>query len=139
MIALCRVGNVSRGLMFERASAEAALASRQRVSGRASCRRVRFGDTNYIEQRVDAVDAISDPVTRIGVPASIHGSFQGAARAFRESLADESCLILAAIAVLYIVPGVLYESYIHPVTILSTLPSAGVGLLLGLMICRTNF
>ncbi|MBO0756856.1 MAG: efflux RND transporter permease subunit, partial [Bradyrhizobiaceae bacterium] len=71
----------------------------------------------------DAVSAISEAVTRIGVPASIHGSFQGAARAFQESFADETYLILAAVAVVYVVLGVLYESYIHPITILSTLPS----------------
>ena len=68
------------------------------------------------------------------MPASVQTSFQGAALAFRASLANELWLILAAIVTMYIVLGVLYESYIHPITILSTLPSAGVGALLALMI-----
>ena len=76
---------------------------------------------------------------RSGCPASIHGSFQGAAQAFRASLANEPLLILAALVTVYIVLGVLYESYIHPLTILSTLPSAGVGALLALLLCRTDF
>ncbi len=75
----------------------------------------------------------------IGLPASVHATFQGTAAAFQRSLASEVWLILAAIVTVYIVLGVLYESYIHPVTILSTLPSAGVGALLALMICRTEF
>jgi multidrug efflux pump len=87
----------------------------------------------------DAVSAISEAMTRIGMPASIHGSFQGTARVFQESLANEPYLVLAAIVVVYLVLGVLYESYIHPVTILSTLPSAGVGAVLALMICHTEF
>ena len=73
---------------------------------------------------------------RLGLPASIQGSFQGTAQAFRASLANEPLLILAALVTVYIVLGVLYESYIHPLTILSTLPSAGVGALLALLICR---
>jgi multidrug efflux pump len=75
----------------------------------------------------------------IGLPASIHATFQGTAAAFQKSLASEVWLILAALVTVYIVLGVLYESYIHPVTILSTLPSAGVGALLALMICRMEF
>jgi multidrug efflux pump len=66
-------------------------------------------------------------------------SFQGTAQSFRASLANEPILVLAALIVVYIVLGVLYESYIHPVTILSTLPSAGVGAILALFICRTEF
>ncbi len=66
-------------------------------------------------------------------------SFQGTAQAFQASLANEPLLILAALVTVYIVLGVLYESYIHPITILSTLPSAGVGALLALLICRTEF
>ena len=72
------------------------------------------------------------------MPASIAGSFQGTAQAFQASLASEPLLILAALVTVYIVLGVLYESYIHPLTILSTLPSAGVGALLALMLCRTE-
>jgi len=81
-----------------------------------------------------AVSAIQRAEQRIGVPAGITTSFLGAANAFRASLANEVWLILAAIIVVYIVLGVLYESFIHPVTILSTLPSAGVGALLALML-----
>jgi multidrug efflux pump subunit AcrB len=69
------------------------------------------------------------------LPASIQRSFQGTAQAFQASLANEPILILAALLTVYIVLGILYESYIHPITILSTLPSAGVGALLGLLIC----
>src|SRR5262249_53903301 len=75
----------------------------------------------------------------IGLPPSIHASFQGTAQAFQSSLANESWLILAALITVYIVLGVLYESYIHPITILSTLPSAGVGALLALMLTKTDF
>ncbi|HEX3632564.1 MAG TPA: efflux RND transporter permease subunit [Casimicrobiaceae bacterium] len=82
----------------------------------------------------NAVDAIQKVQQELGLPASAQISFQGAAAAFRGSLANELWLILAAIITMYIVLGVLYESYIHPITILSTLPSAGVGALLGLMI-----
>jgi multidrug efflux pump len=81
-----------------------------------------------------AVDAITDAEQSIHMPGSITTTFQGAALAFRNSLGSELLLILAAIVTVYIVLGVLYESYIHPVTILSTLPSAGVGALLALMI-----
>jgi multidrug efflux pump len=87
----------------------------------------------------DAVSAVAEAMNRIGVPASIHGSFQGTARAFQDSLSNEPYLILAAIVAVYIVLGVLYESYVHPITILSTLPSAGVGAVLALMVCRTEF
>ncbi|MBS0317056.1 MAG: efflux RND transporter permease subunit, partial [Proteobacteria bacterium] len=81
----------------------------------------------------DAVDAIKRAEADIGLPASIQSSFQGAALAFQASLTNTLLLILAAIVTMYIVLGVLYESYIHPVTILSTLPSAGVGALLALL------
>ena len=73
------------------------------------------------------------------MPASVQATFQGTAAAFQASLANEPMLILAALVTVYIVLGVLYESYIHPITILSTLPSAGVGALLALMICHTDF
>ncbi|HET8611027.1 MAG TPA: MdtB/MuxB family multidrug efflux RND transporter permease subunit [Burkholderiales bacterium] len=86
----------------------------------------------------DAVDAIEKTERDIGLPASIQTSFQGAALAFRASLTNELFLILAAIITMYIVLGVLYESYIHPITILSTLPSAGVGALLALMLARSD-
>jgi multidrug efflux pump len=86
----------------------------------------------------DAVKAIESKQTELGVPASVRTSFQGAALAFRASLANELLLILAAIITMYIVLGVLYESYIHPVTILSTLPSAGVGALLALLISGSD-
>ncbi len=82
----------------------------------------------------EAVKAIEAAQQEIGMPASIQGTFQGTARAFQASLANEGWLILAAIVTVYIVLGVLYESYIHPITILSTLPSAGVGAILALNI-----
>ena len=72
------------------------------------------------------------------MPAAINASFQGTAAAFQTSLANEPLLILAALVTVYIVLGVLYESYIHPITIISSLPSAGVGALLALMITRTE-
>ena len=86
-----------------------------------------------------AVDAITRVKEEIGLPASIQAAFQGSAQAFQNSLANEWVLILAALVTVYIVLGVLYESYIHPVTILSTLPSAGVGALLALNICHNDF
>jgi multidrug efflux pump len=86
-----------------------------------------------------AVDAIHAAEQEIGMPPGIRADFVGTARAFRESLATEPLLVLAAILTVYIVLGVLYESYVHPVTILSTLPSAGVGALLALMMFRTEF
>jgi multidrug efflux pump len=82
----------------------------------------------------DAVKAIEDAGREIGLPASIHASFQGTALAFQASLANEMWLIIAALITVYIVLGVLYESYIHPITILSTLPSAGLGALLALQL-----
>src|ERR1700761_1575174 len=82
----------------------------------------------------DAVNAIQDAQARIGLPPSVHSDFVGTAQAFNASLASEPLLILAAIVTVYIVLGVLYESYIHPITIISTLPSAGVGALLALML-----
>jgi multidrug efflux pump len=87
----------------------------------------------------EATTAINDAMTRIGVPTTVHGSFQGTARAFQASLDSQPWLILAAILTVYIVLGILYESTIHPITILSTLPSAGVGALLALMAFRTEF
>jgi len=86
----------------------------------------------------DAVTAIEAAEREIGLPASIRASFQGTAQAFQASLANEPLLILAALVTVYIVLGVLYESYIHPLTILSTLPSAGVGAILALLLCRTD-
>jgi len=85
-----------------------------------------------------AVDAILQALHEIGMPLGIQTSFQGAAQAFQASLNSTLLLILAAIATMYIVLGVLYESYIHPITILSTLPSAGVGALLALMIAGSD-
>ncbi|MDA8162539.1 MAG: multidrug efflux RND transporter permease subunit [Desulfobacteraceae bacterium] len=82
----------------------------------------------------DAVTAIKKATQKIGMPASISTSFQGTAQAFESSLSSEPFLILAALIAVYIVLGVLYESYVHPVTILSTLPSAGVGALLALLL-----
>jgi multidrug efflux pump len=87
----------------------------------------------------DAVRAIERAKQELNLPASMKGSFQGTAQAFGTSLANTPWLILAAVLTVYILLGVLYESYIHPVTILSTLPSAGVGALLSLMLCRTDF
>ena len=87
----------------------------------------------------DAVRVINDTMARIGVPSAIYGSFQGTARAFQASLDSQPWLILAALITVYIVLGVLYESYIHPITILSTLPSAGVGALLALMWFGSEF
>ena len=86
----------------------------------------------------EAVEAIEDTARQLNLPASIQGSFQGTAQAFKASLTNEPLLILAALITVYIVLGVLYESYIHPVTILSTLPSAGVGAVLSLMLFRTE-
>jgi multidrug efflux pump len=83
----------------------------------------------------DAVAAIEAAEKQMQMPASIQASFQGTAQAFRASLANEPLLILAAVITVYIVLGVLYESYVHPLTILSTLPSAGVGAILALQIC----
>ncbi|HUD88557.1 MAG TPA: efflux RND transporter permease subunit, partial [Xanthobacteraceae bacterium] len=82
----------------------------------------------------DAVDAVKSIETQIGMPGSIVGIYAGDAAEFAKSLAGQPWLILAAIVTIYIVLGVLYESYIHPITILSTLPSAGVGAILALML-----
>jgi multidrug efflux pump len=87
----------------------------------------------------DAVKAINAAKQEIGLPAGIQAGFEGTAQAFQASLQGEWLLILAALVTVYIVLGVLYESYIHPITILSTLPSAGVGALLALMICGQDF
>jgi multidrug efflux pump len=86
----------------------------------------------------DATEAIEQAQKELGMPASIQAAFQGTAEAFKTSLTNEPLLILAAIITVYIVLGVLYESYIHPITILSTLPSAGVGAILALLIFRTE-
>jgi multidrug efflux pump subunit AcrB len=85
-----------------------------------------------------AVDRILALPLELGMPATIHGSFSGSAQAFQDSLANEPVLIAAALVTVYIVLGMLYESFIHPITILSTLPSAGVGALLALLICHTD-
>jgi multidrug efflux pump len=87
----------------------------------------------------DGVTAVNEVKQELGLPASIQASFQGTAQAFQASLVNEPFLILAALVTVYIVLGILYESYIHPITILSTLPSAGVGALLALVMCRTDF
>ncbi|RSL17431.1 multidrug efflux pump [Edaphobacter aggregans] len=86
----------------------------------------------------DAVEAVNRAKQELGLPASVNAEFQGSARAFEASLTNEPLLILAALIVVYIVLGVLYESYIHPITILSTLPSAGVGAILALLIFHVN-
>jgi multidrug efflux pump len=86
-----------------------------------------------------ATRAIGDTMARIGMPSDIHGSFQGTARAFQASLESQPWLILAALVTVYIVLGILYESYVHPITILSTLPSAGVGAVLALLAFHTEF
>jgi len=86
-----------------------------------------------------AARAVGDALARLGVPNTVHGSFQGTARAFQDSLNSQPWLILTALLAVYIVLGVLYESYVHPITILSTLPSAGVGALLALKMFGTEF
>jgi len=87
----------------------------------------------------DAVNAVDGAMAKVGVPASLHGSFRGTAQAFQASLGSQPLLIAAAVVTIYLVLGILYESLIHPVTILSTLPSAGVGALLALMLFKTEF
>nr|WP_294513105.1 efflux RND transporter permease subunit [uncultured Rhodopila sp.] len=87
----------------------------------------------------DATLAVDQAMRAIGMPASIHGSFQGTARTFQESLSTMPILLVSALAAIYIVLGVLYESYIHPITIISTLPSAGIGAILALMLFNTEF
>jgi multidrug efflux pump len=86
-----------------------------------------------------AVATIDGVMNRLGVPATIRGTYQGTAKAFQDSLSNQPFLVLAALVTIYIVLGVLYESYVHPLTILSTLPSAGVGALLALMAFHTEF
>ncbi len=85
-----------------------------------------------------AVDAVQAAERELGLPSSIRASFQGTAQAFQASLANQPILILAAVITVYIVLGVLYESYLHPLTILSTIPSAGVGAILALLLCRID-
>jgi multidrug efflux pump len=87
----------------------------------------------------EAAAEINNAISQIHMPASIHGDLAGTAQVFQQSLNNEPVLIAAAIAAVYILLGVLYESYVHPVTILSTLPSAGVGALLALMLFHTEF
>ena len=87
----------------------------------------------------DAAKEIDAAAKRIRMPVTIHGTFAGTAQVFQQSLGNEPILIAAAIAAVYILLGVLYESYIHPITILSTLPSAGVGAILALMLFHTEF
>ena len=87
----------------------------------------------------EGTDVIESTAKKLGLPASIQTAFQGTAQAFRAALVNEPILILAALITVYIVLGVLYESYIHPITILSTLPSAGIGALLALLLFRTDF
>jgi multidrug efflux pump subunit AcrB len=86
----------------------------------------------------DAVQAINQTEQSMGMPPTIHGSFAGTAQAFQTSLASEPFLIVAALLAVYIVLGILYESYIHPITILSTLPSAGVGAVLALLLTHMD-
>jgi multidrug efflux pump len=86
----------------------------------------------------EAVDAVREVERQVRMPANVHGSFQGTAQAFQASLTNMPWLILAALLTVYIVLGVLYESYIHPITILSTLPSAGVGALLALIVTKSE-
>jgi multidrug efflux pump subunit AcrB len=86
----------------------------------------------------EAVDSIRAAEREVGLPATMRPTFQGTAQAFQASLANQPWLILAALVAVYIVLGVLYESYVHPITILSTLPSAGIGAILALLLCRTD-
>ncbi|WP_263381973.1 efflux RND transporter permease subunit [Granulicella arctica] len=90
------------------------------------------------ESLSQATEAIERARIEIGMPASIHGGFQGSAQAFKDSLSSEPVLILLALVTVYIVLGMLYESFIHPLTILSTLPSAGVGAILALLLCKVD-
>jgi len=86
----------------------------------------------------EAVESIEKSMRDIGLPGHIKGSFQGTAKAFQASLENQPLLILAALVTVYIVLGILYESYVHPLTILSTIPSAGVGALLALLLFKTE-
>jgi multidrug efflux pump len=85
-----------------------------------------------------ATEQIQDATRQMGLPQSIHGSFAGTAQAFQDSLSTEPLLIAFALVAVYIVLGILYESFVHPITIISTLPSAGVGALLALLLCHTD-
>jgi multidrug efflux pump len=96
-------------------------------------------DTNDGVSLGHAVDAINKAVLSMNAPPGLRSQFEGSAQAFGESLGSAPLLVLAALITVYIVLGVLYESYIHPITILSTLPSAGVGALLALILCRNDF
>jgi multidrug efflux pump len=87
----------------------------------------------------DAVAAIRKTIDQIQMPGAIHGTFAGTANAFQSSLKDEPILILAALAAVYVILGILYESYIHPLTILSTLPSATLGALIALLLFNMEF
>jgi len=87
----------------------------------------------------EATDAVRQEMARIGVPSSVHGSFEGNAKAFQASLKSQPLLILAAIVAVYLILGMLYENLTHPITILSTLPSAGVGAILALLAFKTEF
>jgi len=87
----------------------------------------------------DATKAIAQAEANIGMPATIHGGFQGTAKVFQQSLASEPVLVLAALVAIYLVLGILYESYIHPLTVLSTLPSAGIGAVIALIVFHIEF
>ena len=87
----------------------------------------------------DATKSVAKAEAAIGLPTSLHGAFQGTAKVFQQSLASEPVLILAAIVAIYLVLGVLYESYVHPLTVLSTLPSAGVGAVIALIVLHIEF
>jgi multidrug efflux pump len=86
----------------------------------------------------EAVDAIQEAASRVGLPAAVHTTFAGTAQAYQDSLSNQPVLIAAALAAVYIVLGILYESFIHPITIISTLPSAGVGALLALRFAHAD-
>jgi multidrug efflux pump len=96
-------------------------------------------DVQPDESLGNAVEAIRKAAQRIGMPSTVQLQFEGSARAFEASLANEPILILAALVAVYLVLGVLYESYIHPLTILSTLPSAGIGAVLALLVVHMEF
>jgi multidrug efflux pump len=87
----------------------------------------------------DATRAITQAQAEIHMPATIHGSFQGTAKVFQQSLSSEPLLVLAALVAIYVVLGILYESYVHPLTVLSTLPSAGIGAVVALIVFHTEF
>ena len=87
----------------------------------------------------DATASVKKAEAAIGLPSTLHGAFQGTAKAFQQSLATEPLLILAAIVAIYLVLGILYESYVHPLTVLSTLPSAGIGAVIALIVLHVEF